>query len=140
MKNKNVNQNKSKFKDVLKNQLFLWKLCFKTCPEFMIYYLYDPFRYQMVIFMEDVLGIRYVLQCAEFQQPFTKALLYIGVILLLNIIQIIPDGFFIYGMQYKYKPKLYKALKEQMYQKASEIDLSCYDNPSYYNDFVLGVS
>ena len=43
-------------------------------------------------------------------------------------------------MQYKYKPKLYKALKEQLFQKASEIDLSCYDNPSYYNDFVLGVS
>ncbi|MBR6582070.1 MAG: hypothetical protein IKK80_00495, partial [Treponema sp.] len=106
----------------------------------MIYYLYDPFRYQMVIFMEHVLGIRYVLQCAEFQQPFTKALLYIGIILLINIIQIIPDGFFIYGMQYKYKPKLYKALKEQMFQKASEIDLTCYDNPSYYNDFVLGVS
>ena len=80
MKNKNVKENKSKFKSILKNQLFLWNLCFKTCPGFMIYYLYDPFRYQMVIFMEHVLGIRYVLQCAEFQQPFTKALFYIGVI------------------------------------------------------------
>ena len=140
MKNKNVKENKSKFNSILKNQLFLWNLCFKTCPGFMLYFLYDPFRYQMVIFMEHVLGIRYVLQCAEFQQPFTKALFYIGVILLLNIIQIIPDGFFIYGMQYKYKPRLYKALKEQMFQKASEIDLTCYDNPSYYNDFVLGVS
>ena len=125
---------------VLKNQIFLWKLCFKTCPLYMIYHLYDAFRYQGVIFLEHVLGIRYVLRCAEFHEPFSKALFYIGLILLLNILQIIPDGFFIYGWQFKYKPRLYRALKEQMFRKASEIDLYCYDDPAYYNDFVLGVS
>ncbi len=126
--------------NVLKNQIFLWKLCFKTCPLYMIYHLYDAFRYQGIIFLEHVLGIRYVLRCAEFHEPFTKALIYIGLILALNIIQIIPDGFFIYGWQYKYKPRLYRALKEQMFKKASEIDLYCYDDPAYYNDFVLSVS
>ena len=126
--------------NVLKNQIFLWKLCFKTCPLYMIYHLYDAFRYQGVIFLEHVLGIRYVLRCAEFHEPFTKALFYIGLILILNILQIIPDGFFIYGWQYKYKPRLYRALKEQMFKKASEIDLYCYDDPAYYNDFVLSVS
>lgn len=125
---------------VLKNQIFLWKLCFKTCPLYMIYHLYDAFRYQGVIFLEHVLGIRYVLRCAEFHEPFSKALFYIGLILLLNILQIIPDGFFIYGWQFKYKPRLYRALKEQMFKKASEIDLYCYDDPTYYNDFVLSVS
>ena len=125
---------------VLKNQIFLWKLCFKTCPVYMIYHLYDAFRYQGIIFLEHVLGIRYVLRCAEFHEPFSKALIYIGVILAINIIQIIPDGFFIYGWTFKCKPKLYRALKEQLFQKASEIDLFCYDDPEYYNDFVLGVS
>ena len=134
------NEMKKNRSTVLKNQIFLWKLCFKTCPLYMIYHLYDAFRYQGVIFLEHVLGIRYVLRCAEFHEPFTKALFYIGLILLLNILQIIPDGFFIYGWQYKYKPRLYRALKEQMFKKASEIDLYCYDDPAYYNDFVLSVS
>ncbi|MBO4439799.1 MAG: ABC transporter ATP-binding protein [Spirochaetaceae bacterium] len=125
---------------VLKNQIFLWKLCFKTCPLYMIYHLYDGFRYQGIIFLEHVLGIRYVLRCAEFHEPFSKVLFYIGLILFLNILQIIPDGFFIYGWQFKYKPRLYRALKEQMFKKASEIDLYCYDDPKYYNDFVLSVS
>lgn len=141
MKNKTNKTGSTKSKStVLKNQIFLWKLCFKTCPLYMIYHLYDAFRYQGVIFLEHVLGIRYVLRCAEFHEPFTKALFYIGLILLMNIIQIIPDGFFIYGWQYKYKPRLYRALKEQMFKKASEIDLYCYDDPAYYNDFVLSVS
>ncbi len=140
MKTTNTAKASKEKSSVLKNQVFLWKLCFKTCPLYMIYHLYDAFRYQGIIFLEHVLGIRYVLRCAEFHEPFTKALLYIGLILTINIIQIIPDGFFIYGWQYKYKPRLYRALKEQMFKKASEIDLYCYDDPAYYNDFVLSVS
>ncbi len=127
-------------KNVLKNQLFLWKLCFKTCPGYMIYFLYDGFRYQGIIFLEHVLGIRYVLRCAEYGEPFWKALLFIGVILIINMIQIVPDGFFIHGWTYRSKPKLYRALKEKMYEKAAQIDISCYDDPKYYNDFVLAVA
>ena len=146
MKSKNIKtaagagSKKKTASSVIKNQIFLWKLCFKTCPLYMIYHLYDAFRYQGIIFLEHVLGIRYVLRCAEFHEPFSKALIYIGIILLINIIQIIPDGFFIYSWTFKCKPKLYRALKEQLFQKASEIDLFYYDDPEYYNDFVLGVS
>ena len=127
-------------KRVIDNQLFLWKLCFKTCPGYMIYFLYDGFRYQGIIFLEHVLGIRYVLHCAEYQEPFWKALLFIGIILVINMLQIIPDGYFIHGWSYRSKPKLYRALKEKMYEKAAQIDLSCYDDPDYYNDFVLAVA
>ena len=140
MKNTNNKIAKKSGSTVWKNQLFLWKLCFKTCPGFMIYHLYDAFRYQGMIFLEHVLGIRYVLRCAEFHEPFTKALIYIGIILLINMIQIIPDGFYCYSWKFKCRPKLYRALKEQMFKKASEIDLYCYDDPAYYNDFVLSVS
>lgn len=127
-------------KKVIKNQWFLWKLCFKVCPGYIIYHLYDGFRYQGIIFLEHVLGIRYVLHCAEFHEPFWKAFAYIGAILLINMIQIIPDGYFIHGWTYKAKPMLYRSLKEKMYEKAAEIDLSCYDDPKYYNDFVLAVA
>lgn len=106
----------------------------------MIYFLFDAFRYQFIIFLEHTLGIQYVLHCAEYQEPFWKALLVIGLILVVNMIQIIPDGYFIHGMNFRTRPKLYKALKEKMYEKAAELDLSCYDNPEYYNEFVLAVS
>lgn len=127
-------------KRVIQNQLYLWRLCFRTAPGYMIYFLYDGFRYQGIIFLEHVLGIRYVLHCAEYHEPFWKALLFIGIILIINAIQIIPDGFFIHGWTYRTKPKLYRALKEQMYAKAAQIDLNCYDDPEYYNDFVLAVA
>ena len=127
-------------KRTLENHLFLWKLCFQTAPGYMIYFIYDAFRYQGIIFLEHTVGIRYVLRCAEYHEPFWKAFLVIGIILLVNMIQIIPDGYFIHAMTYRVKPKLYKALKEKMYEKAANIDLACYDNPAYYNEFVLAVA
>lgn len=127
-------------KKIWENHLFLWKLCFRTAPGFMIYFLFDAFRYQFIIFLEHTLGIQYVLHCAEYREPFWKAFLVIGVILLINMIQIIPDGYFIHGMSFRTKPKLYQALKEKMYEKAAELDLSCYDDPAYYNEFVLAVA
>lgn len=127
-------------KQVWKNHLFLWKLCYRTAPRYMLYFLFDAFRYQFIIFLEHTLGIQYILHCAEYREPFWKAFLVIGIILVVNMIQIIPDGYFIHGMTFRNKPKLYKALKEKMYEKAAELDLSCYDNPNYYNEFVLAVA
>lgn len=133
-------RNKQPLSHVIKTQWQLVKLCFRTCPGYMTYFLYDGFRYQIIIFLEHCLGIREVLRCAEFHEPFMRAFVYIGIILLINALQIIPDGYFIYRWSYKAKPKLYKALKEQMFEKASKLDLRCYDDPAYYNDFVLSVS
>ena len=42
-------------KHVWKNQVFLWKLCFKTCPGYMIYFLHNAIRYQHILFLEHVL-------------------------------------------------------------------------------------
>ena len=38
----------------------------------MIYFLFDAFRYQFIIFLEHTLGIQYVLHCAEYREPFWK--------------------------------------------------------------------
>jgi len=127
-------------KKVLKNHLFLWHLCFKTCPGYMLYNMFDAFRYEFMIFIEHTLAIRYVLHCAEYHEPFYKAFLFVGMVALLMFVLMIPDGYYAHTMHYKCKPKLYKALKDRMFEKASKLDLNCYDNPDYYNEFVLAVS
>ncbi len=127
-------------KRVLENHLFLWKLCFQTAPGYMIYVLFDAFRFQFILFLEHTICIGYVLHCAEYNEPFYKAALMIGGVLLLSMTIMVPDGYFIHGATPRTKPKLYKALKEPLYKKAAEIDLSCYDDPNYYNEFVLAVS
>ena len=125
---------------VLENHLFLWKLCFRTAPGFMLYAIYDAFRHQFLIFIEHTIAIRYVLYCAEHGEPFYKAFFMVLVVLLLYMVAMVPDGYYIHSLSLRSKPKLYQALKNQMYAKAAELDLACYDNPKYYNEFVLAVA
>lgn len=127
-------------KNAIKNHMFLWKLLFKEAPFYMLYVIYNGFRYQFMIFVEHTLGIRYVLHCVEYHEPFYKALIAMVIVLLLTMITFTPDGFFQQGWMQKVKPRLYKTLKDKMYMKAADLDLACYDNPDYYNDFVLAVS
>ena len=37
-------------------------------------------------------------------------------------------------------PRIEKKLRDMMYAKVKELDLECYDNPEYYNEFVLSIS
>ncbi len=127
-------------KNIMKNHLYMWKLCFKVCPGYMLYTIFDAFRYRFMIFLEHTLGIRYVLHCAEYNEPFYKAFIFVGTIALLMFVLMIFDGYYAHNMHYRCKPKMYRALKDQMFEKASKLDLSCYDNPEYYNEFVLAVS
>ena len=59
-------------KKVCSNLWFMWKLCFKTAPGFMLYHLYDGFRLQIMIFLEHTLCIQYVLKCAEHGEDFVN--------------------------------------------------------------------
>lgn len=59
-------------KNIWKNHLFLWRLCFRTAPGFMIYFLFDAFRYQFIIFLEHTLGIQYVCTVRSTMNRFGK--------------------------------------------------------------------
>lgn len=127
-------------KNVMKNHLYMWKLCFKVCPGYMLYNIFDAFRYEFMIFLEHTLGIRYVLHCAEYHEPFYKAFLFVAMVAVLMFILMVFDGYYTYNLHFTCKPRLYQALKDQMFEKAAQLDLCCYDDADYYNEFVLAVS
>jgi len=95
---------------------------------------------QTLIFCEHVVWIQSVLRCAEYKRPFSEALLVVGAIMISYIIFFVADGYFKHGLQLRAKPRLYQAMKEKLYEKASQIDITCYDDPDYYNEFVIAVS
>ena len=39
------------------NHVYMWKMCFRAAPGFMLYTLYDAFRLQFLIFVEHTLAI-----------------------------------------------------------------------------------
>ncbi|MBP5152104.1 MAG: ABC transporter ATP-binding protein, partial [Lachnospiraceae bacterium] len=133
-------ENKQPLKTVIANNAFLIKLCFKASPALVIFPVLDAVRNQVSIFFEHTVGIGYVLEAAEFGYPFKRVAF---VVILLFICISIGMAFTVWVGDYvraKEGPKVSKAIKLMLYERAKELDLECYDNPDYYNEMVLAIS
>ncbi|WP_160690721.1 ABC transporter ATP-binding protein [Clostridium sp. C2-6-12] len=131
---------KQSFKQVLDNNLFIFKICFSAAPLYIITYIIDVVRNQFLIFFEHTYGIGFVLESVEFGRPFREVAIFIVILFFLILAGMIYGTFAQELFGKKGLPKIKQKVKCMLYEKAQELDLECYDNPEYYNEFVLAVS
>ena len=133
------NKTKQPVSVVLKNNLFLLKLMLKASPAFVIIPALDAIRGQLSIFFEHTVGIGYVLEAAENGYPFERVA---AVILILAVAITIGMLFTVFSGDYimaKENPKVKQKIKIMLYERASKVDLACYDDPEFYNSQVLAL-
>ena len=98
----------------------------------MAYHLFESIKLQVSIFFEFTWAINYILNVAEAQGDFRK--IFWCMVILMIAIAISTVTFAIYK-QYilpKAKPVLYQALRMEIYDKAKELDIACYDDRDFY--------
>ncbi len=134
------NETKQSVSEVFKNNGFLLKLIFCASPSFFIFIALDAMRNQISIFFEHTVLIGYVLEGAEFNYPFRKVAFYILLLaacITLGMVFTVFAGDYIQEIK---RPKVRRAIKMKLYEKAKDLDLECYDNPEFYNDQVMAIS
>ncbi len=129
-----------KFKKLLGDNLWLFKVCYKAAPSYMICYIIEAIRNEVVVFLEFTFALNFVLECAEFGRPFKTAAIFLLSLLAFVMLGLWFNAYLFQKLQQKAQPKIKQAIKQMMFNKAKEIDLECYDNPEFYNDYVLSVS
>ena len=125
------------WRQVIGQQWFLTKFCFKHAPGFMAYHLFEAVKLQISIFFEFTFTMNYVLTVVEEGGDFRKILMCMGI--LMGAIAVSTVTFAIYK-HYAFprgKQTLYQALRMEIYEKSKEIDLSCYDDKDFYENFIL---
>jgi ATP-binding cassette subfamily B protein len=127
-------------KKVWRNNLYLVKLCFKIAPGYTSMFMFEKIRTPLMIFFGFTIGFNYVLECAEFGRPFWNAALVLIILIAAGVLGFIYCAFLWQSVEQKGRAKIQAGLKEKLYAKAKEIDLECYDNPDFYNDYVLAIS
>ncbi|MBP7175437.1 MAG: ABC transporter ATP-binding protein [Thermoclostridium sp.] len=137
---KKDNKPKQSLKKVLSNNWFILKLSFQAAPFFMCFMIFDVIKQQALVFLEHTYGIQYVLEAAEFGKPFSAVLRFLGIVMAAWAVSFIIGGIYQNRVSLKAMPKIEKKLKDMMYAKVKELDLECYDNPEFYDEFVLSIS
>ena len=127
-------------KNHLSQQLWLLRFCMKTSPKLFFFNIFAAIEQSLFVFFEYTIWIGYNLNAAENEAPFSQvALLTLGVFLLFVIHQLIDSVYFQWSFD-RIKPVLSLALRRQIYEKAHSMDLSCYDDQDFYNNFVLSTT
>ncbi|PWW02756.1 ATP-binding cassette subfamily B protein [Paenibacillus cellulosilyticus] len=127
-------------KQILSNNWFIVRYSFRAAPLYTLMTCLLMAAHAAVQFFEFVYMPKFMIDAIQYNKPFSVVLWYTLFVfsvaslwLLVNTIHynvIMPRG----------KVAVNKRLQKEIYDIASRMDLACYDNPAFYNDFVWAIS
>ncbi|MBO4473510.1 MAG: ABC transporter ATP-binding protein [Clostridiales bacterium] len=115
-------------------------MMFRASPKFVVFPALDAIRGQVSIFFEHMILIGFVLEAAEFGYDFKKVgttIIIFAALITLGMVFTVLAGDY---MQEKERPKVREKIKLVLYEKARSVDLSCYDDPDFYNSQVMAIA
>lgn len=125
---------------VLKNYVFIVRIAFKEAPIFSLFTLMSPLILQITIFIEHTYMIAYLIDCVQYRRPFEQAAAIILAVFIMSVMYTFLSRAIYDIVGPKATERINKSIKFKLYAKVSSLDLACYDNPEFYNDFVWAMS
>ena len=134
---------KSKIKDSfvnLRNYIFMLKFVMKSAPLLMICTIVFDAMTELPWVLSNVVLLKYIIDVIESGTDVYRIFISCGIFAGLVVLGNLGNTIFYEILMPIQKEKLNKKLYEQIYEKAARMDLSAYDDPKFYNDFVLAMN
>ncbi len=135
--------NKTKIKESfvnLRNYLFMLKFVMKSAPMLMICTVFFDAMTELPWVLSNVVLLKYIIDVVSSGTELHRVFISCGAFAALVIVGNFMNTVFYEILLPVQKEKLNKKLYEQIYEKAARMDLSSYDDPKFYNDFVLAMN
>ena len=113
-----------------------WKISRKRV---VLEFLHWAFVYVDWLIVSCVL-IRFILDMAMKQVSFEKMMLYVWSVVVLEALLVIFQRFFETYVKPVTDVKLYDGINRMLYDKACQVDLRCFEDSEFYNEYMMAVS
>lgn len=130
---------KNKERSILSNLFYFMKLMFSVSPLLVIGECVGGVLMILPTRLISVLGIKYMVDIVSSGERLERLYIVVGVIALVLILSKIMSHLFREFYDSVEKEKVYKGINAKLYEKARSIDLESYDNPDFYNNFILTI-
>lgn len=128
------------FFKIIRNNCFMLKYVLKYTPGLVIYnfiyYIYSGF----VRTFTGVYVAMFILDSFQNKRPINEVLVFLVMVLAANVLQSVIQAYLAEIYSLKQQEILYQKMQSELFEKARNMELACYDNPSFYNDFVWAMS
>ena len=120
---------------ILKNVIFALKLIWEADKRLLIGYLVTEISNKVLsMYVQNILFLKVLLSIidgdADFKTYFTYLLLFFGVYFLVNVISAFAERTRLISAKI-----VLKELNNKIFQKAVQLDVSCYENPEFYDKY-----
>ena len=124
----------------LVNNLFILGIAVKAAPFTTIILLFLAAFDSVIVYFEHTYQIVYIIDAIQFGKPFMNVVWFLVIMFLIVSFKLIFMQYIFTRVSPKGKEKIYRALREKLYAKAKNMDITCYDNPKFFNDFVFAMN
>lgn len=134
---KHARKNDQPLPKIWRNNLFLLRIAFQEAPYYAFHQLMSVAKNRAIVFVEHIYMIGFVINAIMDQRPFREVALFIGTVFIVITLWVnVWDNIVSARIEPVAKQKIDKRLRMELYAKAANIDLKCYDDPEFFNDFV----
>ncbi len=132
-----IKQNK-KFNTLrmVSNNLFMLKYIFKYTPGLIIYNVILKIIRAIAGVLSYVYVAKSVLDAVQKEKSIEYVLIVIIIAVSANVVMILMQSIYEGSYLSQKKEILYQKMHSELFLKAHEMELACYDNPKFYTDFV----
>ena len=120
---------------IFRNVIFALKLIWEADKRLLIGYLVTEISNKVLsMYVQNILFLKVLLSIidgdADFKTYFTYLLLFFGVYLIVNVISAFAERTRLISTKI-----VLKKLNNKIFQKAVQLDVSCYENPEFYDKY-----
>lgn len=124
---------------MLSNIMYFLKLLFSVSPLLVIGECIWGIVLVLPTRLISVLGVKYMIDVVASGENLNRLYSIVAVVAAVLIISKLAAWIFREFFWNVEKEKVYKGLNERLYKKAKSLDLESYDNPAFYNNFILTI-
>lgn len=127
-------------KTMVKNNCFMLGYILKHVPGLIVYTFLLKIYSGFVRSFTSVYVAKYILDSFQVERSLKEVITFLAFLVAANILSAVADAYYEEVFYLKRKEILYKKMHTELFEKAKNIELSCYDNPKFYNDFIWSIN
>ncbi|WMJ23744.1 ABC transporter ATP-binding protein [Paludicola sp. MB14-C6] len=117
------------------NNFYMMKLVWKISPSRVVLKLLNDFCGFASWAFFTVVFMKYIFGAAEIQRSFQEIVTFIVVTQLILVVILLFQAWFNEYYSLVTDQKIYYHLNKMLFEKATSVDMSCYENPQFYDNY-----
>jgi ATP-binding cassette, subfamily B, bacterial len=133
------NKNRNSKSKIIQNNIYILKLLGGICKSRVFHTAMNRFLFYFEWIFYSAFFIRFVINSVEEKQSFARIMIFLFITILVFCSLSIYNNYYENGVKPLTDTQIYKKLYRKLYKKATNVDLECFENSEFYNNYTMAL-